>query len=100
LCCGTPEALHESSSGGESAGATPTRGDAGYGVHSRIHTAGLVDLATDLPLVLERADTDEHVAALLPGLTAMLDGGTVTTDPVDIRRHMPHTDREGGSPSA
>jgi PII-like signaling protein len=75
------------------AGATVLRGIAGYGAHSRIHAATLVDLSSDLPLVLEWVDTDERVARLLPRLTAMLDGGLVTTDPVDIHRYTPHQDR-------
>jgi PII-like signaling protein len=77
------------------AGATVVRGVAGFGAHSRIHAASLVDLSSDLPLVLEWADTEERVARLLPGLTAMLEGsgGLVTTDPIEIRRYAPHGDR-------
>lgn len=78
------------------AGATVLRGLAGYGAHSRIHAATLVDLSSDLPLILEWVDTDEQVARLLPRLTAMLDGGLVTTDPVEIRRYTPHE----GTPDA
>lgn len=72
------------------AGATVLRGLAGYGAHSRIHAATLVDLSSDLPLVLEWVDSDERVAQLLPRLTAMLDGGLVTVDPVAIHRYTPH----------
>ena len=72
------------------AGATVLRGLAGYGAHSRIHAATLVDLSSDLPLVLEWVDSDERVAQLLPRLTAMLDGGLVTVDPVEIHRYTPH----------
>jgi PII-like signaling protein len=75
------------------AGATVTRGIAGYGAHSTIHAASLVDLSSDLPLVLEWIDTEERVARLLPGLEAMLQGGLITTDPVRITRYQPHTDR-------
>jgi PII-like signaling protein len=78
------------------AGATVTRGVAGFGAHSRIHASSLVDLSSELPLVLEWADTDERVVRLLPGLTALLEGcgGLVTTDPVEIRRYTPHGDRQ------
>ena len=75
------------------AGATVLRGIAGFGAHSRIHTASLVDLSSDLPLVLEWVDAEENVNALLPRLTAMLDGGLITTEPVEIVRYTPHTDR-------
>lgn len=72
------------------AGATVTRGVAGYGAHSRIHTATLVELSSDLPLVLEWVDASERVERLLPRLSEMLDGGLITTDSVRIRRYVPH----------
>ena len=77
------------------AGATVTRGLAGYGAQSRIHTASLVDLSSDLPLVLEWVDTEERVEQLLPGLSAILEGsgGLLTTDPVEIRRYEAHRGR-------
>ena len=75
------------------AGATVLRGLAGYGAHSRIHAATLVDLSSDLPLVLEWVDSDERVARLLPRLTAMLDGGLVTTEPVEIHHYTGHSRR-------
>jgi PII-like signaling protein len=75
------------------AGATVIRGIGGYGAHSRIHTARLVELSSDLPLILEWVDAEERVARLLPRLAAMLDGGLVTTDPVEIVRYTPHEDK-------
>jgi PII-like signaling protein len=77
------------------AGATVTRGVAGYGAHSLIHTASFVDLSADLPLVLEWVDREERVEALLPGLSEILEGsgGLLTTDPVEIRRYEAHGDR-------
>jgi PII-like signaling protein len=72
------------------AGATVTRGLAGYGAHSVIHAATLVDLSADLPLVVEWVDAAERVERLLPGLLGMLTGCLVTTDPVEIRRYTPH----------
>ena len=77
------------------AGATVTRGIAGFGAHSRIHTASIVDLSSDLPLVLEWVDTQTRVDALLPGLSAILEGtgGLLTTDPVEIHRYEAHQGR-------
>ncbi len=75
------------------AGATVTRGLAGYGAHSKIHAASIVDLSADLPLVLEWIDTEERVARLLPAIEEMLQGGLITTDPVTIVRYQPHVDR-------
>jgi PII-like signaling protein len=76
------------------AGATVTRGVAGYGAHSKIHAASIADLSSDLPLVLEWVDTEERVARLLPALEEMHQGGLITTDPVTIIRYQPHDDRE------
>jgi PII-like signaling protein len=81
------------------AGATVLRGVGGFGAHSHIHTARLVELSSDLPLVLEWVDTPERVEHLLPRLMAMLDGGLVTTDPVEIVRYTPHERKETGPAS-
>lgn len=75
------------------AGATVTRGIAGYGAHSRIHAASIVDLSSDLPLVLEWIDAPERVNELLPDIEAMLQGGMITTEQVTILRYQPHVDR-------
>ena len=75
------------------AGATVTRGIAGYGAHSKIHAASIVDLSSDLPLVLEWVDSEERVERLLPELEEMLQGGLITTDLVTIIRYQPHADR-------
>ncbi len=75
-------------------GVTVSRAMAGYGAHSKIHAASLVDLSSDLPLVLEWIDDEERVMALLPQIEAMLQGGLITTDPVTILRYQPHSDRE------
>jgi PII-like signaling protein len=74
------------------AGATVTRGIAGYGAHSKIHAASIVDLSSDLPLVLEWVDTEERIAELLPEFEAMMQGGLLTTEPVTIIRYEPHAD--------
>jgi PII-like signaling protein len=76
------------------AGATVIRGVAGYGAHSKIHTASIVDLSTDLPLVLEWIDTEDCVSRLLPRIEEMLKGGLITTDPVTIVRYQSHIDRD------
>lgn len=76
------------------AGATVTRAVAGYGAHSKIHAASILDLSTDLPMLMEWVDTPERVDALLPKIEEMIQGGLITTDPVTIVRYQPHTDRE------
>ena len=72
------------------AGATVTRGVAGFGAHSVIHAASIVDLSTDLPMVLEWIDTEPMVNRLLPQLGSMLDGGMITTEPVTIVAYRTH----------
>ena len=74
------------------AGGTGLRGVAGFGAHSRIHTASLVELSSDLPLILEWVDSKERVERLLPDLIAMLEGtgGILTTEPVEVHRYVPH----------
>ena len=75
------------------AGATVSRGIAGYGAHSKIHAASIVDLSADLPLILEWVDTEDRVQRLLPALEELLQGGLITTDPVTIVRYQPHANR-------
>jgi PII-like signaling protein len=77
------------------AGATVTWAITGFGAHSKIHAASIVDLSSDLPLILEWVDTEERVTALLPRIEAMLEGGLVAIEPVTIVRYRPHRDRGG-----
>lgn len=74
------------------AGATVTRAIAGFGAHSKIHAANLVDISSDLPLVLEWIDTEDEVTRLLPGIEERLEGGLITSDPVTIHRYQSHGD--------
>lgn len=76
------------------AGATVTRGIAGYGANSKIHAASIVDLSADLPLALEWVDTEEIVNRLLPTIEEMLQGGLITTDPVTVIRYQAHDQRD------
>ncbi len=70
------------------AGATVLHGVAGFGAASVIHTAHLVDLSGDLPVILEVVDTEDQVAKLMPILDEMLVGGAlVTTEKVHVRKY-------------
>lgn len=66
------------------AGATVTRGIEGFGKSSRIHTARILRLSEDLPIVIEVADTAERVQRLLPIIHDMVEGGMVTVEDVHI----------------
>ena len=54
------------------AGATVLRGPMGFGHSSRLHTAKILRLSEDLPLVIEIVDSEEHIEAFLPKLDAMI----------------------------
>jgi PII-like signaling protein len=66
------------------AGATVVRGIMGFGAHGAIHTARLVELSSNLPLVIMWVDSDEAVERILPAITPMVHEGLVTVEPVDI----------------
>jgi len=61
------------------AGATVVHGVSGFGARSVIHTAHLVDLSGDLPVLIEVVDDDEHIERLLPILDEMITGGALIT---------------------
>lgn len=72
------------------AGATVFRGTAGFGAKSVLHTADLLRLSGDLPVLIEVVDTDEHVQQkLLPILDEMVGEGLVTLEKVRVLRYAP-----------
>ncbi len=66
------------------AGATVLRGQAGFGAHSRVHTANILRLSTDLPIVIEIVDRAERIDAILPELDAMVGEGLITLEDVHV----------------
>ncbi len=66
------------------AGATVLRGPMGFGKSSRLHTAKILRLSMDLPLVIEIVDTEEKIQAFLPVLDDMMKGGLVTLEKVKV----------------
>jgi PII-like signaling protein len=67
------------------AGATVVRGLEGYGAHSRVHTAKILRLSTDLPIVVEIVDTLERIEAFLPIIDNAITEGLATLERVQIR---------------
>ncbi|HEY7559793.1 MAG TPA: DUF190 domain-containing protein [Candidatus Binatia bacterium] len=67
------------------AGATVLRGLEGFGARSRIHTARILDLSTDLPIVVEIVDTLEKIEAFLPIIDGAISDGLATVEKVQIR---------------
>lgn len=76
------------------AGATVLRGVEGFGAHSRLHTARILRLSTDLPVVVEIVDTIEKIEAFLPFVDAAVQEGLATVEKVDVRFY-----RSGKQPS-
>ena len=74
------------------AGATVLRGIEGFGAHSRIHTARILRLSEDLPIVIEVVDRADRIEALLPMLDEMIREGMVTIERVDILKYMAERD--------
>jgi len=66
------------------AGATVVRGLMGFGAHSRLHTAKVLRLSEDLPIVVEIVDTPEKIEELLPKLDEMIEEGLVTLERVRV----------------
>ena len=66
------------------AGATVLRGTLGFGANSRIHTAKILRLSEDLPMVVEIVDIPERIAEFLPELDAMIGEGLVTLERVRV----------------
>lgn len=66
------------------AGATVLRGPMGFGKSSRLHTAKILRLSMDLPVVVEIVDAEDKVRAFLPELDAMMQGGLVTLERVTV----------------
>jgi uncharacterized protein len=70
------------------AGATVLRGPMGFGRHSRMHTAKLLELSGDLPVVIEIVDAEEKVATFLPVVDELVIEGLVTLEAVRIVRYV------------
>lgn len=69
------------------AGATVLRGPMGFGANSRVHTAKLLDVSTDLPIVIEVVDSAEKIQTLLPFLDQTVAEGLITLEGVRILRY-------------
>lgn len=70
------------------AGATVLRGPMGFGRHSRMHTAKLLELSTDLPVVIEIVDAEDKINAFLPTVDELVTEGLATLETVRILRYV------------
>ena len=70
------------------AGATVLRGPMGFGKSSHLHTAKILRLSMDLPIVIEIVDSEDKVNAFLPVLDKMMGGGLVTLERAKVIRYQ------------
>ena len=72
-------------------GATVLRGVEGFGANSVVHKAHLLEMSSDLPIVIEIVDADEKINLLLPHLESMVQEGLITMEQVQVLayRHDP-----------
>jgi len=66
------------------AGATVLRGILGFGANSRIHSAKVLRISEDLPVIVEIVDTEENIKDFLPELDAMIGEGLVTLEKAEV----------------
>jgi PII-like signaling protein len=69
------------------AGATVLRGPMGYGASSRLHTAKILRLSEDLPLVIEIVDSEDKINAFLPVLDGIMSSGLITLEKVQVLQY-------------
>ena len=78
------------------AGATVLRGIEGFGAHSRVHTAKILRLSTDLPIVVEIVDSLEKIEAFLPAVDGAIREGLATLERVQVRFYRSGTEPADG----
>ncbi|HEY6169980.1 MAG TPA: DUF190 domain-containing protein [Verrucomicrobiae bacterium] len=69
------------------AGATVLRGPMGFGANSHLHTAKILRLSEDLPMIIEIVDSEEQINLLLPLLDEMMTDGLVTLEDVRVLKY-------------
>jgi hypothetical protein len=69
------------------AGATVLRGPMGFGKSSRLHTAKILQLSMDLPMVIEIVDAEAKTREFLPVLESMMSGGLVTMEKITVLQY-------------
>ncbi len=69
------------------AGVTVIRGLMGFGAHSRLHTATLLRLSEDLPIIIEIVDTEENINKIIPFLDEVVKEGLITMEKVRVIKY-------------
>lgn len=100
-CDGRPlyQALVELLRGERIAGATVLRAVLGFGAKSHLHTAHILRLSQDLPIVIEVVDSQENIDRVLPRIDEIVKEGLVTMEKVRVLRYAPVGEDAPGEPS-
>lgn len=75
------------------AGVTVVRGTMGFGANSHLHTAKILRLSTDLPVIIEIVDSQEKIDLLLPFLDLALQEGLVTLEDVGVIKYRSNPEK-------
>ncbi|MBT4513151.1 MAG: DUF190 domain-containing protein [Chloroflexi bacterium] len=75
------------------AGATVLRGIMGFGANSRLHTAKVLRLSEDMPVIIEIVDTEENLKKLWPFLDEVVEEGLITVEKVQVIKYT-HSDKK------
>ena len=70
------------------------RGGMGFGKNTRIHKAGLLDLSTDLPIIIEIVDIEQKIQAFMPEVDRMVGEGLVTLEKVQVLKYEAQPQRD------
>ena len=76
------------------AGATVLRSPMGFGATNHLHTAKILQLSTDLTMIIEIVDTEEKINDFLPVLKSMLTGGLVTLEKIKVIHYEPQAEKK------
>ena len=72
------------------AGATVLRGILGFGASSCIHSAKILELSQELPVVVELVDLEKNIVKIMPFIDENVHGGLVTLEKIKILKYAPH----------
>lgn len=76
------------------AGATVLRGPMGFGAHSHLHTAKILRLSEDLPILIEIVDKEDKINAFLPELDKMVGDGLITLEKVHVITYRANAEKK------
>jgi PII-like signaling protein len=68
-------------------GATVLRGPMGFGKSSHLHSAKILRLSEDLPMVIEIVDSQAKIDAFMPVLDKMMGSGLITVEKVQVLQY-------------